>query len=134
MLSTSSDTSLGTFKALNNLVIHNGRQGIRWEKVPSANAGGEALIEGNRVHSNNLVAQNKVGRRRKRCGKRHHPKQRLWRRHGRGRLLSQQLREDCCVGRERHQPERVVRPLRQPKGVLQEKPKKPVKTPEIIPA
>jgi len=56
MRASSSDTSLGTFKALNNLVVHNGRQGIRWENVPSDNAGGEALIEGNRVHENNLVA------------------------------------------------------------------------------
>jgi hypothetical protein len=55
MRSSSSDTSLGTFKALNDLVVHNGRQGILWEKVLSANAGGEALIEGNRVHENNLV-------------------------------------------------------------------------------
>jgi hypothetical protein len=44
------DTNLGTFWVHHNLVVNNGRSGIRWEEVPST--GGEALIESNEVHGN----------------------------------------------------------------------------------
>ena len=48
------DTSRNVFWVHHNLVVKNGRAGIRWEKVPST--GGEALIEHNEVHGNSYAA------------------------------------------------------------------------------
>lgn len=55
------DTSLGRFEATGNLVVDNGRFGIRWEKVPKRDPGGEALIEGNHVHGNGYDASGRAG-------------------------------------------------------------------------
>jgi hypothetical protein len=45
------DSAVGQFSVHDNLVVNNGRAGIRWENVGGANAG-EALIENNEVHGN----------------------------------------------------------------------------------
>jgi hypothetical protein len=45
------DSAVGQFSVHDNLVVNNGRAGIRWENVGGANAG-EALIQKNEVHGN----------------------------------------------------------------------------------
>ena len=45
------DSALGKFSVHDNLVVNNGRAGIRWENVGGTNAG-EALIQKNEVHGN----------------------------------------------------------------------------------
>jgi hypothetical protein len=46
------DSVLGTFTITGNLVVNNGRAGIRWERVGDVADAGEALIENNEVHGN----------------------------------------------------------------------------------
>ena len=46
------DSALGTFTITGNLVVNNGRAGIRWERVGDVADAGEALIENNEVHGN----------------------------------------------------------------------------------
>jgi hypothetical protein len=48
------DSAVGQFSVHDNLVVNNGRAGIRWENVGSESAAnpGEALIERNEVHGN----------------------------------------------------------------------------------
>jgi hypothetical protein len=45
------DSAVGQFSVHDNLVVNNGRAGIRWENVGGTNAG-EALIQKNEVHGN----------------------------------------------------------------------------------
>src|ERR671917_646668 len=45
------DSAVGQFSVHDNLVVNNGRAGIRWENIGGTNAG-EALIENNEVHNN----------------------------------------------------------------------------------
>jgi hypothetical protein len=47
-----SDSHLNGFWVHENLVVDNGRAGIRWEKVGDVADAGEALIENNEVHGN----------------------------------------------------------------------------------
>jgi hypothetical protein len=49
-------TGVGRFWVHDNLVVNNGRAGIRWENVGGANAG-EATIEDNEVHGNSEDAR-----------------------------------------------------------------------------
>ena len=42
----------GTFYVNRNLIVRNGREGIRWEKVGDEATHGEALIEYNSIHAN----------------------------------------------------------------------------------
>ena len=48
------DSAVGQFSVHDNLVVNNGRAGIRWENVGSESAAnpGQALIENNEVHGN----------------------------------------------------------------------------------
>jgi len=47
-----SRTPSGKYHVSDSLVVNNGRDGIRWEKVGTDASSGEALIEGNEVHGN----------------------------------------------------------------------------------
>jgi hypothetical protein len=49
------DTSIGKFYVHHNLVVNNGREGIRWEKVGDEVNHGEADISLNEVHGNGRV-------------------------------------------------------------------------------
>ena len=42
----------GTFYVNRNLIVRNGREGIRWEKIGDEATHGEALIEYNSIHAN----------------------------------------------------------------------------------
>jgi hypothetical protein len=57
-------TANGTFWVHDNLVVNNGREGVRWEKIGDGPAGeatsGEALIEGNTIQRNGLQ-ENRAG-------------------------------------------------------------------------
>jgi hypothetical protein len=58
------DSSLGKYIVRDSLVVNNGREGIRWERVGSDTGSGEALIERNEVHGNgHLDARYGIGAR-----------------------------------------------------------------------
>ena len=52
--------SNGKFTAWNNLIVDNGRDGVRWEKVGDEATAGEALIYYNNIHGNGL-SENRAG-------------------------------------------------------------------------